>query len=76
MLVTIVSTGEPYVLLNKKGETNLHHLSHFLLFTSQNAFLVQLCLMSSKQLRMSLLGESYVTSTYLAQIVWRSTNQT
>jgi hypothetical protein len=27
-MVRIVRTGKPYVLLNKKGERNLHHLGH------------------------------------------------
>jgi hypothetical protein len=45
------------VLLNKEGETNLYHLRHFLLFTSQNALLNQLCLMSSKHPNIVVLGE-------------------
>jgi hypothetical protein len=40
--MSVVITGMPYVLLNKKGETNLHHLRHFVLLTSRNTFLVQL----------------------------------
>jgi hypothetical protein len=40
--VSIVSTGKQYVLLSDKGESKLHHLRHFFLFTSQNVFLVQL----------------------------------
>jgi hypothetical protein len=76
LMMSIVSTGKPYVLLNKKGERNLHHLRHFLLFTFQYECLVQLCFKSIKHLRISSFGENHVSSPYLAQIVCRSTNQT
>jgi hypothetical protein len=74
-LVSFVRAGRPQLLLKKKGETNLHHLRQFMLFTSQNALLVQLRFMSSKHIPVSLFGESHVSSTYLEQIVCRSTNQ-
>jgi hypothetical protein len=54
------------VLLKKNGETNLHHLRHFLLITSQNAFFVQLFFMSSKHLRISAFAEGHVSRPYLA----------
>jgi hypothetical protein len=64
------------VLLIIKVKKTLHHLRHFLLFTCQNAFLVQTCFMSSKHLRLSSFGENHVFGPYLAQIVCRSTNET
>jgi hypothetical protein len=75
-LVSIVCTGNPLVLLDKKDEWILHHLRHFLLFTSQNAILVQIWLMSSKHIRISLFWESHVSRPCSAQILWRSTNHT
>jgi hypothetical protein len=74
--VFFVSTGKPKVLLNKKGETNLHHLRHFLLFTSQNAIWVQTCFMSNKHLRISSFAENHVSRPYFAQIVCKLTNWT
>jgi hypothetical protein len=57
------------VLLNRKGETNLHHKRHYLLLKPQNVFLVEQCFMANKYLRISSLGDNYVSSPYLAQIV-------
>jgi hypothetical protein len=66
--VHIVSTGKPKVLLNKEGETNIHNLRHYLLFTFQHAFLIQPCFMSSKNLRISSFGENNVSRPNLAQL--------
>jgi hypothetical protein len=71
--VFIVITGKQLVLLNKIGEIILHH--YLFLFTSQNAFLVQLSFMLSKHIPKTLFGENHVSSRYLAQIGCRSTNQ-
>jgi hypothetical protein len=54
----------------------IHHFVHFLLFMFQIAFFVQLRGMSSKHVRISSFRVSKVSSPYLAQIVFRSTNQT
>jgi hypothetical protein len=47
-----------------------------MLFKNQFALLVQLRCMSSKYVPISLNGEGHVSSPYLAQIDYRSTNQT
>jgi hypothetical protein len=47
-----------------------------MLFRFQIAFLVQLLWMSSKYIRISSFGERQVSIPYLAQIVFRWTNQT
>jgi hypothetical protein len=56
------------MLLDKKSETNLHHLAYFLLFTSQNEFLIQIWLMSSKHIAISLFEANQFSSPSLTQI--------